>query len=47
MYSEWGKYIDHANHEVSKIAQKFVYILNTYHQSVKPYKHCKWLNRSL
>lgn len=23
MYSEWGKYVDHANHEVSEIAQKF------------------------
>lgn len=25
MYSEWGKYVDHANHEVSEIAQKFAW----------------------
>lgn len=25
MYSEWGKYVDHANHEVSEIVQKFAW----------------------
>ena len=24
-FSEWGKYVDHANHEVSEIAQKFAW----------------------